>query len=161
MLMDGEITEPRTSPPKRAGDYTLGRTLMFLIDFLDEQEHIASRLFINGAASDPDVALAIPQALLDQHRVDAAILCVPGWDKVAAYPESLLDRLRPDRVVLSHYDDFFAPYVSGQDPNHGMRFVPFADYDGFVEKLTTVNRHRPKPVAVIEPKTGETICLTC
>lgn len=160
-LMDGEVPEPRTSPPGDAWDYKLGRTLMFVVDFLDEQDQIAFRLFINGAASDPDVVHAISDEFLSRHPIDVAILCVPGWGKVTDYPNSLLDRLRPRQVILSHYDDFFEPYVNGEDPRHGMRFVPFARYEEFVEHLTAYYRQQATAPRVIEPKTGDTICVAC
>lgn len=160
-LMDGEVSEPRTSPPSDAWDYKLGQTLMFVIDFLGEQDQVVTRLFINGAASDPGVMAAIPEAFLSRHPIDVAILCVPGWDKVADYPMSVLDRLQPKQVILSHYDDFFQPYVNGEDPHHGMRIVPFAHYEGFVEHLTAYYRRRSTAPPVIEPKTGDIVCVDC
>ncbi len=160
-FMDGEVGEPRTSPPSDAWDYKLGQTFMFIVDFLGDQDEIRHRVFINGAAHQPDVVRAIPDALLGQHPIDVAILCVPGWDHVADYPMSLLDRLRPKRLALSHYDDFFQPYLHEEDPRHGMEFVMFARYSDFVERVRAYYAARREAVPVTEPKTGETICVSC
>lgn len=160
-FMDGDVTEPRRSPPADAWDYKLGRTFMFVVDFLGEQDQIDARVFINGAASEPTVVRAIPDEFLRQHPIDVAILCVPGWDTVTDYPKSLLDRLQPKRIVLSHYDDFFQPYLHGEDPHQGMAFVPFARYEAFVEELMTSHRREATPPGLVEPKTGDTICIDC
>jgi hypothetical protein len=58
-----------------------------------------------------------------------------GWNKVADYPQSLLTVLKPRIVVLSHYDNFFSPYKNSEDPAVDMRFVMFADYEGFIQRL--------------------------
>ncbi len=160
-FMNGEVAEPRAGPPEDAWDYKLGRTLNFIVDFLGEQDEIVSRLFINGAAHDPEVVQAIPDEVLSRHPVDVAILCVPGWDKVTDYPTRLLDRLQPKQLVLSHYDDFFQPYLHAEDPKRDMEFVMFARYAEFVEALRAYYAGRPTAVPVIEPKTGDTICVTC
>lgn len=160
-LMAGEVAAPRASPPSDAWDYRLGRTLMYVVDFLDERDQVAHRVFINSAASDPDVARGMSDEFLSRHPVDVVILCVPGWNKVSDYPESLLDRLQPAQVALSHYDDFFQPYVNGEDPTLGMRFVVFAEYEDFLEKLAERNRTRGKGPRIIQSRTGETICVDC
>ncbi len=160
-FMDGDVPEPRTTPPADAWDYKVGRTLMFMVDFLGDQDEIQHRVFINGAAHEPEAVRAIPDAVLGQHPIDVAILCVPGWDKVTDYPTSLLDRLRPKRLVLSHYDDFFQPYLHEENPQQGMEFVMFARYPDFVERVHAYYAARREAVPVTEPKTGETICVSC
>ena len=41
--------------------------------------------------------------------VDALLLCVAGWTTTARFVPRLLRAVSPDRVVLSHWDDFFRP----------------------------------------------------
>src|SRR5215510_16077186 len=110
--MSGNVNEPRSSFPTHAGDYLKGQTLIYFIDFLGENKDIIWRVFVNGAASSPEgmKALKSNQTFLKEHRVNVAILCVPGWDKVDDYSNSILILINPDNVVLSHYDDFFRPY---------------------------------------------------
>ncbi len=139
-FMSGRVAAPPPSFPTTTGEYPTGETKMYLIDFLDEAGAIQWRVFINSAASTPRRALAMKTHLSQlpvelQRPPDVAILCVPGWNKVADYPESLLRVLKPGIVVLSHYDDFFSPYKNGEDPAVDMRFVMFADYEGFIQRL--------------------------
>jgi L-ascorbate metabolism protein UlaG (beta-lactamase superfamily) len=158
-FMTGEVRKPLDSPPTHAGQYVEGTTRIFFIDFLDENSKIVSRVFVNGAASSRDGVMALEQHgdFLAKHPTNVAILCVPGWDKVENYPNSILRLVDPDHVVLSHYDDFAAPYENGQDPKGKMDFVWFADYDGFVKKLQNLKTEHNYRFMIHEPKTGQ--CL--
>ena len=161
-FMAGDVVSPMTSIPSRVGQYLEGQTLVFLVDFLDAQESVVWRIFINGAANSPAGAetLRQHQSLLNEHRINVAILCVPGWDKVDDYPDTLLRLLRPENIVLSHYDDFGSPYIPGEDPNNGMRALPFANYDRFVERLRLLNTSNKYGFSIYEPKTGQCISFS-
>jgi L-ascorbate metabolism protein UlaG (beta-lactamase superfamily) len=158
-FMAGEVVSPMTEIPSRVGHYLEGQTLVFLVDFLDEAGNVVWRVFINGAANSAAGAEALRkhQSLLNEHRINVAILCVPGWDKVDEYPDSLLRLLRPENIVLSHYDDFGSPYRSGEDPNNGMRFLPFANYHRFIERLKLLDTSNNYGYSIYEPKTGQCI----
>lgn len=158
-FMAGNVVSPMTSTPSRVGQYLEGQTLVFLVDFLDDSGDVVWRIFINGAANSAAGAEALRkhQSFVKEHPVNVAILCVPGWDKVDDYPDSLLRLLRPENIVLSHYDDFGAPYKPGQDPNKGMRFAPFANYRRFVERLKLLNTAHNYGYSIYEPKTGQCI----
>jgi L-ascorbate metabolism protein UlaG (beta-lactamase superfamily) len=158
-FMTGDVVSPMTSIPSRVGQYLQGQTLVFLVDFFDDQEGVIWRIFINGAANSAAGAEALRdhQSLLNEHRINVAILCVPGWDKVDDYPDTLLRLLRPENIVLSHYDDFGSPYIPGEDPNNGMRALPFANYDRFVERLRLLNTSNNYGFSIYEPKTGQCI----
>jgi L-ascorbate metabolism protein UlaG (beta-lactamase superfamily) len=158
-FMAGEVVNPMTSIPSRVGHYLEGQTLVFLVDFLDDHGSVVWRIFINGAANSAAGAEALRehQALLNEHRINVAILCVPGWDKVDDYPDTLLRLLRPENIVLSHYDDFGSPYIAGEDPNNGMRFLPFANYDGFIERLKLLDTSNNYEYSIYQPKTGQCI----
>jgi L-ascorbate metabolism protein UlaG (beta-lactamase superfamily) len=158
-FMAGDVVSPMTEVPSRVGQYVEGQTLVFLVDFLDAQENVVWRIFINGAANSAAGAEALRQhqSLLNEHRINVAILCVPGWDKVDDYPDTLLRLLRPENIVLSHFDDFGSPYRPGEDPNNGMKFLPFANYDRFVERLRLLNTSNNYGFSIYEPKTGQCI----
>ena len=161
-FMAGDVVTPMTSIPSRVGQYLEGQTLVFLVDFLDDQENVVWRIFINGAANSAAGAEALRkhQTLLNEHRINIAILCVPGWDKVDDYPATLLRMLRPENIVLSHYDDFGSPYLAGEDPNNGMRALPFANYERFVERLRLLNTSNRYGFSIYEPKTGQCISFS-
>jgi hypothetical protein len=158
-FMAGDVVRPMTSIPSRVGQYLEGQTFAFLVDFLDDQESVVWRIFINGAANSAAGAEALRkhQSLLNEHRINVAILCVPGWDKVDDYPDNLLRLLRPENIVLSHYDDFGSPYIPGEDPSNGMRFLPFANYDGFIERLKLLDTSNNYGYSIYQPKTGQCI----
>jgi hypothetical protein len=158
-FMAGEIRKPLVSPPTYAGQYVEGTTLIYFIDFLDENNRVSWRVFVNGAASSREGTKALHrhQSFLQEHATNVAILCVPGWDKVDDYPNSILRLIDPDHVVLSHYDDFSSPYKNGEDPKDGMRFVLFANYDGFLEELKNLKSQYRYRYRIHEPKTGQCI----
>jgi L-ascorbate metabolism protein UlaG (beta-lactamase superfamily) len=158
-FMAGDVVSPMTSIPSRVGQYLEGQTLAFLVDFLDDRESVVWRIFINGAANSTagTEALRKHQSLLNEHRINVAILCVPGWNKVDDYPDNLLRLLTPENVVLSHYDDFGSPYIAGEDPKNGMRLLPLADYDGFIERLKQLGSSNNYGYSIYEPKTGQCI----
>ena len=158
-FMAGEIRTPLISPPTHAGQYVEGTTLIYFIDFLDENNRVSWRVFVNGAASSREGTKALQkhQSFLQEHVTNVAILCVPGWDKVDDYPNSILRLIDPDHVVLSHYDDFFSAYKNGEDPKDGMRFVVFANYDGFLEELKNLKSQHGYRYQIHEPKTGQCI----
>jgi beta-lactamase family protein len=163
-FMHGQIPTPMLSYPTRAGEYLDGTTEIYLVDFLDptdpsdpDHRRVIWRVFVNGAANTPKGALALQAAhdTLKEPRTNVAILCVPGWDQVPNYPESILNEVNPEHVVLSHYDDFWSPYKDGEDPAHGMKFVMRANYAGFVQHLKDLQPHYK--FDSYSPKTGE--CL--
>jgi L-ascorbate metabolism protein UlaG (beta-lactamase superfamily) len=158
-FMSGEVDSPLVTPPTHAGEYVEGQTLVYFIDFLNDQNGILWRVFVNGAASSPDGAKALERHrdFLQEHPTNVAILCVPGWDKVDDYPNTILRLVDPDNVVLSHYDDFGSPYKNGENPKNGMRFVMFANYEGFVKNLEKLKRENNYRYMIHEPKTGQ--CL--
>ena len=169
MHIDGDL-DVMPAPPTRVGQYVDGTTQLYLVDFLDAAKAVAFRVFVTGAANTPDGARALAAAreVVQRESTDVAILCVPGWDQVRNYPESVLAELRhrdeagrwqkgPRHVVLSHFDNFFAPYLNNEDPNGGMDFVIGADYAGMRQKLRDLMSTEGYRFQLHEPKTGE--CL--
>lgn len=93
----------------RAGWWKEGETYAFLIDFLAPTGNIEFRLFIQSSASNPQNGWLNPQ-LKDQHAVNLAILGIASFDYVNHYPESLIDHLQPEKLILCHWEDFFKKY---------------------------------------------------
>lgn len=149
---------PQSSEPGSVSAYKLGHALNYFIDFYDSEHQIAFRIFINSAASRPQVMEHIGAEFLKQHPVNIAILCVPGWDQVDSYPESLIQKLHPEMVMLSHFDNFLAPYKDADNPNQGMQFLMWSDYPGFMKRLRASFTGR-----IVETITGQGYCFgpTC
>ncbi|MBF0236838.1 MAG: MBL fold metallo-hydrolase [SAR324 cluster bacterium] len=70
----------------------------------------------------------IPETL-EGHRCDVLFLCVPGWKRVAEYPEKLIEIVQPQVVIPIHFDDFTKP-VQGKTP-----LLPKQDLEGFSAKI--------------------------
>lgn len=68
------------------------------------------RIFHLGSAE-------LVERTLDARDVDLLLLCVAGWTKGVDVPERVLRALRPDAVLLSHWDDFFRPL---DEPLHAL-----------------------------------------
>jgi len=64
-----------------------------------------------------------------------------------------------DKVILSHYDDFGSPYKHGEDPTipGEIKFVPFANYGGFLTRLNELKTKHNYHYDIYQPKTGQCI----
>ena len=70
--------------------------------------------------------------LFDGRSYDLAVLCIASDDKAPGQPESILTRLRPYHVLVTHYDEIFpSPESSGalrRSPHRGQsRSLPAED----------------------------------
>lgn len=118
-------------PPKRlryGRDWVEGeKTYAFLIDLMDG-DRVAFRIYYDDAAHDPPDGFP-GRALLDEHGIDVAILCVASWQQVKQYPKALLEHLQPRHVLLGHWEDFFLPYLKPE------RTVRLTNVRGFTTAL--------------------------
>jgi hypothetical protein len=76
-----------------------GQTYAYEIDLMNGNE-VAHRIYYNDAA-------AAEQPGVPDGPFDLAIICAASYNFVSGYPESLLARLKPHHVLVSHYEDFF------------------------------------------------------
>jgi L-ascorbate metabolism protein UlaG (beta-lactamase superfamily) len=78
-----------------------GQTYAYVIELMEGND-VAFRIFYNDSAGDDRIAELPPAG-----AYDLAILCMPSYDFVNGYPQTLLERLQPRHVLISHYEDFF------------------------------------------------------
>src|SRR5690606_41754611 len=64
-----------------------GRTLAFLVDFLEDDGEIAFRIYYQDATAPPPLGFA-PDALVAAHPVDVAILVPATFEEVDWHPEA-------------------------------------------------------------------------
>ncbi len=84
-----------------------GRTFSFLVDVMDEQNKTTLlRMFIQSSSCKPPYGFP-PAAVINEKAVDVAFLCVASSDYVKPYPKDILELLRPEKIVLIHWEDFF------------------------------------------------------
>jgi len=89
--------------------------------------------------------------LFDGRPYDLAVLCIASYDKAPGQPESILNRLRPRHVLVTHYDDFFRPQ------NRPVRFAGLlteAKVDRYLRKICEVLDCGGVSTAPVDPVCG-------
>lgn len=102
----GSIDADLCELPRAASGWLEGRTLSFLVDFLDDDGEVAFRVYYQDAPATRPIG-EVPPALLEGHRVDLAILCVGSNDAVTNQPTDIIASLNPRFVLSGHWEDFF------------------------------------------------------
>lgn len=158
-LYAGTRDEPLEEPPRWATEWLDGRTYAYLVDFLAGEDSVAFRVYYQDAVVAPPWGFA-PEELIEEHPVDVAILVPATFDQVDWHPEALIENLRPRRVILGHWEDFFvqlddaleATEMSESDP------IRLTDLGHFVNRLDRYFEGpwwRPIPWAEFRFPTGE------
>ena len=129
-LYQGTRARPMEHEPRTADEWVDGRSIAFLIDFLDDDGAVAFRVFYQDAVSEPPRGLA-PASVVAEHPVDVAILVPATFDQVDWHPEALVENLRPRRVLLGHWEDFFVPIDAPT------RSIDLTDMTHFERRLTS------------------------
>lgn len=154
-VADGESPELNTIPTTVFG-WKQGQSMAWLIELwdtrldsnLDGKKPVYRIHFQDSAATPP---CGLPPAVIDGKKmdVDVEILGVSGWDKVSNYPDELLKRTRPQRILLGHWENFF-----GNDLKTAPTPMPLQDVDGMrhaVEQIldrvnSTATMRMPAPL---------------
>lgn len=110
----GNVEKPLDHVPRDVLDWRAGVNISYLLDLLDEEKGPVYRIFIQTSSSSSPNGLAPNSVLDDGKAVDMAVLCAANYDKMEHYPEYLLERMRPQKVVLVHWEKFWTPYEPGQ-----------------------------------------------
>jgi hypothetical protein len=94
---------PQTKPWEelRLRELRGGQTYAYVIELLDPGDHVRYRIYYNDAAGE-----GVGESLPDE-QYDLAIICMASFNLVHDYPKTLLARLKPHYVLVTHYEDFF------------------------------------------------------
>ena len=130
-LYQGSADVPRTEPPAHAAEWLDGETIAFLIDFLDGEGHIEHRIYYQDAVVAEPWGFA-PDELIEARPVDVAILVPATFDQVDWHPEAFIENLRPRRILLGHWENFFVPLDAPT------KAVMLTDLGHFEQRLTRV-----------------------
>lgn len=105
-LWRGEQPDDREVLPRSASEWVEGRVFSYVIDFFAEKR-LVFRVYYQDSGTNAPVG-HVPRAVLDEHPVDLALLCVGGdFHRLKGHPEGILASLKPRYVILSHWEDFF------------------------------------------------------
>lgn len=137
-LYRGSRTEPLDAEPAWATDWLDGETLAFLVDFMDRDE-VAFRVYYQDAVSPPPSGFA-PDAVIAEHAVDVAVLVPSTFDQVDWHPEAFIENLRPRRVILGHWEDFFRPV---EEPAESIRLTDLGHFERRLEHVFEGDWWRP------------------
>lgn len=130
-LFQGTVDVPFTEEPRWARDWVDGESYAFLIDFMTPRGDIAYRVFYQDAVAEPPYGFA-PHEVIAERGVDVAIIVPSTFEEVPWHPEALIDNLKPRRILLGHWEDFFVPV------SEPMRPSPPTDHAEFERRLRRV-----------------------
>lgn len=105
----------------KAGAWKVGLTFAFLIDFM-EGERSLFRIYIQSSAATSPNGF-VHEQVLKEKKIDLAILGAASFNYVKKkdYPEKLIANLKPKKIIIGHWEDFFRPYQD--DPKRTVRFT--------------------------------------
>lgn len=119
-----------------------GRTLGLLVDFMKRDGTISYRMFIQTSACPPTRGL-LSQALKKEKAVDMAVICVASFELADAYPETLLQHLEAEQIMLVHWEDFL--FKSYKRLLQKPKTIGFSDVRSFMNNMReTRSRHKLK-----------------
>jgi L-ascorbate metabolism protein UlaG (beta-lactamase superfamily) len=122
--------------PARMQDYRCGAVFGVVV-------RVGGRTLYHAGSANVNDAAAPPPSL---REVDLLLLCVAGWHTTARLPERILRATAPRAVLLSHWDNFFAPL------DRGARLLPAIRFPRLVDALL---HHSPSTRVGTLPFLGE------
>jgi L-ascorbate metabolism protein UlaG (beta-lactamase superfamily) len=117
-VFKGSLKKDRKTPPTRISHYQEGMCLAYLVDFMDKKGGIRHRVYINTTSTGWPAGF-FPQAVLDEHPVDAALLAMDCAHIAEKGGVSIIDFLKPRKVLFCHWEDFFRP--KSKSPREGVK----------------------------------------
>jgi hypothetical protein len=163
----GDVAAPFRSPLEghRLSELKAGRTLAFVIDFLDpsDRKRVAFRVHYQDAASRPGIGYPTA-ATLAERPIDLEVVTMPGRETLPpgadAYPSGVLRHGRARHALVIHYEDFFRPVLRRDGTSNGVRLIPTLAGEPAAEFLRAVNDavQNPDPRYCAEPSDLEGLC---
>lgn len=130
----GELKKVMEREPKLASDWVEGQTIAYIIDFMEKDKPVY-RVYYQDAASSYPYGI-FPK--IDDKKVDSAILCVGGYSEAENYPEYIVKEIKPESVMMIHWEDFFLPY--------GTNFMEIINIKEPIGKSTVKFRERVESI---------------
>ncbi len=160
-FIGGEVAEIPEKTPKTSSDFKEGVNYNFMIDFLNAEDSIVFRIFSHaGAAANAPVGFPPPSpnsrdasTVLAEKKVDILLLCGANFNQVKGYPEGLVTHIKPEKIIVAHWEDFFTPIP---ELLKKPRVVPMTNIPKFIKilkKTMSENGIDPQPI-IVQPLTS-------
>lgn len=107
-LWGDSLAEPLENIPHRGKDFQEGLVLAWLIDFLNDDGSVLYRVFLQTSVTEYPYGY-FPQAILQQHPVDVAMLGMGFADLEWKQKPNVIGFLHPKTVIFCHWENFFQP----------------------------------------------------
>lgn len=121
----GTLDVDLDSLPHTADEWKLGETYAYIIDVLSPPTRApVFRIYFQDAPSEPPLGFPSDD-LLEDRRVDLAILCAATSSNVSNTPDSLLTVLKPSQVIVGHWEDFFRSQTRPIQVSPGTNLLAF------------------------------------
>lgn len=159
-LWRGQPEQALTSLPTRAGQWSQGRVLAYVIDFMDAEGNVAYRVYYQDSPTRPGYGFP-DMSTIGNHRVDLAVLCVGGTeadDDFKSHPAPIIEHLRPVHVLAVHWEDFLNPRrlplpaeladPLSQSREETFRRVPSAKPSKWLSRAINAS---PRPIDIVLP----------
>jgi hypothetical protein len=151
-FIGGNVDKVPQSPPQTSLDFKEGVNYNFMIDFLNADGTIDFRIFSSaGAAANAPIGFPTP-SVLNEKKVDILLLCGANYDQVKGYPEKIVGFIKPEKIFVAHWEDFFRPIpLLLKKP----RVVPLTNIPKFLtilKKTMSENGIEPTPI-IVQPLT--------
>lgn len=139
----------REELPSNAWEWSEGAVLAYVVDFLEPGTgRVRFRVHFQDAASEAPLGFPPPWSGADDAPFDLAIVCAGSFREAGDYPREVVDALRPRRVLVGHWEDFFRPQTAA------LRLIPRTDT---LELLRRVDAALPETGLRAIPRPGETL----
>jgi hypothetical protein len=129
--------------PTRVGNWKLGDTYAYLVDFLDASGAPVFRVYYQDSATSPTYGF-VPEDLVTDKAVDVALFCAAGFDWVQDNPARIMTNTKPRYVIYGHWESFFKPQTS-----RPLETLGYFDYSDLVARMD--NLAKPAPIGISWP----------
>ncbi|MES2591889.1 MAG: hypothetical protein V4608_08395 [Bacteroidota bacterium] len=140
--------------PKFWRQYAAGKTVCYLIDYLNGDGSVNFRMYLNSAASNAPYGFP-PRSLLNQHPVDVAMLCVASYQNSKNYPEDIVTWLTPKSIIACHWEDFIN--YSIPELKEKPKEVFATNVNEFFNRLDRIVAELNSDIVYIQPNVNTTI----
>lgn len=104
-LMNKKYSADLEAEPLMMSDWQEGRTLAFLVDWLEDDE-VVYRIYFSSSLAKAPFGL-FPKSMLEEHPIDDLFISAALFSDFDAAPKPLIDLANPKRVILMHWENFF------------------------------------------------------